>query len=222
MCPGPHWVRSTDYPRHNGVRSTDFPSRIGCEAPTSRGTTGCEEKLRRGRDSNPRYVAVHTISNRAPSATRSPLQGEDMRSPLPGETQFTGTLTASHFLCPVRNGASNEVIASRSKSRGACAFPRLAGFQAPLRETKHRQTNTEKQTAAERVLQPGGEGGIRTRGTLAGTPDFKSGTFGHSVTSPPRNISNEAALVKTLASHPSRKVQPEACPCAQFAEIYAW
>src|SRR5215211_1409494 len=26
------------------------------------------------RDSNPRYLSVHTISNRAPSATRSPLQ----------------------------------------------------------------------------------------------------------------------------------------------------
>ena len=29
---------------------------------------------RRGRDSNPRYVAVHTISSRAPSTTRSPLR----------------------------------------------------------------------------------------------------------------------------------------------------
>ena len=30
----------------------------------------------------------------------------------------------------------------------------------------------------------GGEGGIRTHGTLAGTPVFKTGTFNHSVTSP--------------------------------------
>ena len=30
----------------------------------------------------------------------------------------------------------------------------------------------------------GGEGGIRTPGTREGTPDFESGTFGHSVTSP--------------------------------------
>src|SRR5262245_17400856 len=29
---------------------------------------------RRERDSNPRYLAVHTISNRAPSATRTSLQ----------------------------------------------------------------------------------------------------------------------------------------------------
>lgn len=30
----------------------------------------------------------------------------------------------------------------------------------------------------------GGEGGIRTLGTCEGTPDFESGTFDHSVTSP--------------------------------------
>ena len=30
---------------------------------------------RRGRDSNPRYIAIHTLSKRAPSTTRSPLQG---------------------------------------------------------------------------------------------------------------------------------------------------
>ncbi len=32
----------------------------------------------------------------------------------------------------------------------------------------------------------GGEGGIRTLGTLARTPDFESGTFDHSATSPQR------------------------------------
>ncbi len=30
-------------------------------------------RQRRGRDSNPRYLAIHTISSRAPSASRSPL-----------------------------------------------------------------------------------------------------------------------------------------------------
>ena len=43
------------------------------------------------------------------------------------------------------------------------------------------------------VAQPqppvsGGESGIRTHGTLSGTPDFESGTFGHSVISPRRNM----------------------------------
>ena len=34
--------------------------------------------------------------------------------------------------------------------------------------------------------RPGGEGGIRTHGTLSGTPDFESGTIDHSATSPER------------------------------------
>ena len=32
-------------------------------------------RWRRGRDSNPRYVAVYTLSRRAPSTTRPPLRG---------------------------------------------------------------------------------------------------------------------------------------------------
>src|SRR6185437_6517443 len=34
------------------------------------------------------------------------------------------------------------------------------------------------------VFVSGGEGGIRTHGTLTRTPDFESGTFDHSATSP--------------------------------------
>ena len=38
-------------------------------------TSTCHfRKERRRRDSNPRYLTVHTISSRAPSTTRSPLQ----------------------------------------------------------------------------------------------------------------------------------------------------
>jgi hypothetical protein len=38
------------------------------------------------------------------------------------------------------------------------------------------------------VALAGGESGIRTHGTLTGTPDFESGTFGRSVISPPRTM----------------------------------
>jgi hypothetical protein len=34
------------------------------------------------------------------------------------------------------------------------------------------------------IVVYGGEGGIRTLGTLSRTPDFESGTFDHSATSP--------------------------------------
>lgn len=40
---------------------------------------------------------------------------------------------------------------------------------------------------ADHLRQKGGEGGIRTPGTFAGTPVFETGTFGRSVTSPDRD-----------------------------------
>ena len=51
--------------------------------------------------------------------------------------------------------------------------PRGAGLWAPDNST-------------ERVSRScsGGEGGIRTHGDVATTPDFESGTFDHSATSP--------------------------------------
>src|SRR5271156_343921 len=47
-----------------------------------------------------------------------------------------------------------------------------------------------------RFVISGGERGIRTHGTLTGTPDFESGTFGHSVSSPPRNLPGPRRIVK--------------------------
>ena len=48
----------------------------------------------------------------------------------------------------------------------------------------------------------GGEGGIRTHGGFAPTPDFESGTFDHSATSPVRaiggSIAGRAVLRHTL------------------------
>jgi hypothetical protein len=45
-------------------------------------------------------------------------------------------------------------------------------------------TSNKKGLPTGALFITGGEGGIRTHGTLARTPDFESGTFGHSVTSP--------------------------------------
>ena len=52
----------------------------------------------------------------------------------------------------------------------------------------------------------GGEGGIRTHGRLKPTPDFESGTFDHSATSPKRAIYRRAhftsnALNQAECSH---------------------
>ena len=50
----------------------------------------------------------------------------------------------------------------------------------------------------------GGEGGIRTPGTLSGTTDFESVTFGHSATSP-KSWARKSCL-KALASLDYRSV----------------
>jgi hypothetical protein len=47
---------------------------------------------------------------------------------------------------------------------------------------------------------PGGGHGIRTRGTLAGTPDFESGALNHSANPPPRGLVWAGSYVKSFGS----------------------
>ena len=54
----------------------------------------------------------------------------------------------------------------------------------------------------------GGEGGIRTPGTLAGSPDFESGAIDHSATSPSRRAKSRALWAKR-----KRKVFPVRSSC---------
>src|SRR5665213_384644 len=56
---------------------------------------------RRERDSNPRYLAVHTISNRAPSATRASLRQRRNPERVP-ETSRDG-LEQSKLVLPQRD-----------------------------------------------------------------------------------------------------------------------
>ena len=78
---------------------------------------------------------------------------------------------------PIRNNPLNsksrhDFVVARiypGKARG------LAGIASPKRCSKKNNINAKN---------AGGEGGIRTLGTIASTPDFESGTFDHSATSP--------------------------------------
>jgi hypothetical protein len=72
-------------------------------------------------------------------------------------------------------GARSQDWAWLRRSGGAPIV--VAGRSSRQRDEQGVVKQTEKTKA-------GGEGGIRTRGTLAGTHDFQSCTFGHSVTSP--------------------------------------
>ena len=86
--------------------------------------------LRRGRDSNPRCLATHTISNRAPSASRTPLH---------------------------MNGVEMKLRCHRTSAAGRHAHP-----------------------SAIRAERAGFEPAER----IARSPDFESGSFDHSDTSP--------------------------------------
>src|SRR6185437_5653135 len=57
-------------------------------------------------------------------------------------------------------------------------FVEPARFLSPTLSARH------KNAPRGGVFVSGGEGGIRTHGTLTRTPDFESGTFDHSATSP--------------------------------------
>jgi hypothetical protein len=68
----------------------------------------------------------------------------------------------------------------------------------------------KKATLRWLFLLRGGEGGIRTHGTLARTPDFESGTFDHSATSPDSVVSHRCErphYTDSLANLASNAVQ---------------
>ena len=54
------------------------------------GAAGLGGKWRRGRDSNPRWVAPYRISSAAPSATRRPLRGRELLRPIVSESKGDG------------------------------------------------------------------------------------------------------------------------------------
>ena len=66
------------------------------------------------------------------------------------------------------------------------------------------------------MARNGGEGGIRTHGTLASTPHFECGTFNHSATSPQRTDApcKAARMVETArnvnATHARHKTRDDA------------
>ena len=68
----------------------------------------------------------------------------------------------------------------------------------------------------------GGEGGIRTLGTIASTPDFESGTFDHSATSPNRTaiIATNRSIHATCAIHPNGTLlaKPDKAPSENVLE----
>jgi hypothetical protein len=112
---------------------------------------------------------------------------------------------------PPRGAGSSQVLPRHTREAPyRCSLPGLAGFDVsrcvgpnlhrrPTRLTRHGPASRGNSTPLKRIagyrapLVPrlarpcwslGGEGGIRTRGTVARARHFQCRTFGHSVTSP--------------------------------------
>ena len=123
-----------------------------------------ETYRRRGRDSNPRYLAIHTISNRAPSATRTPLQQN-----LCGRHQPRLPLLCFRLCSGSVGGRGwSGGFGPRAQFRRSCISCSRSEREIRLRGLFEHGAQTRSDS---------GEGGIRTPGTLAGTPDFESGAI---------------------------------------------
>jgi hypothetical protein len=90
-----------------------------------------------------------------------------------------------------------------SPGAGLAAAP---GGGAVLCQREEREQVAEFTVKWLNVALTGGESGIRTHGTLTGTPDFESGTFGRSVISPPRTMTAEAGAVNAWKVSLEREV----------------
>ena len=110
-----------------------------------------------------------------------------------GAVDYAGT---SSMTLPRRTG-SFRALARSSTQQVRQTLRTIAprgcgdGFgYSPVQTTRVGAPSTRPRTACSSCFPcddapfDSGEGGIRTRGTLAGTHDFQSCTFGHSVTSP--------------------------------------
>ena len=106
-----------------------------------------------------------------------------------GESGIRNRLRSGPLRKPAENLDSvREPIRQRRPCRGR-AHPRALDRMPNRTAPESRRDSTG----------PSGESGIRTHGTLAGTPDFESGTFGHSVISPRRNVAGTTGTVNASA-----------------------
>ena len=93
-------------------------------------------------------------------------------------------------------GASVSLPALRPASWTPCSSSQTRFALRANGVTSPRSGQARIASASLRQLGLGGESGIRTRGGRESTPDFESGTFGHSVTSPPANMAKRRRSVK--------------------------
>ena len=81
----------------------------------------------------------------------------------------------------------------------------MKGTKLPVRTPIDNKGMKSRESAFPALYRNGGWGGIRTPGTLAGTPVFKTGALNHSATHPSCGV---RALAHSLASDNPQSVPP--------------
>ena len=203
--------------RSSRMRASARPDCTDIRA-SGRGLPGCGRAETNRKDGQGRHREGTTwrFAHRL-SLSRS-LQDEEGRSVDEEATSFDRARSPSHTrsrfatrAARVREQATRRGTAARES---LCSPPRKAhrsrGMPAcGARGCPHRELC--------------GEQGIRTLGTLAGTPDFESGSFGHSDSSPPRTVPAPHRVVK-MRSGRAMRAGPFSPPEARATpgEMTAW
>ena len=96
-----------------------------------------------------------------------------------------------HTSSPTRRAAAAQPVPTSPAVPPAKPPARLVDSKWTVARSKRARV-----AIAKHLKFPSGERGIRTHGGLASTPDFESGSFGHSDSSPPRNLPIAKGSVK--------------------------
>ena len=119
-----------------------------------------------------RYVSSNRVGSHPPSSSETGNAPTGALLVSGGEGGIVRPIPGPHPCAPCASGP-------------ACGCPNSLRANSSNRVDSHPASPSEKRNAPGGAsLVSGGEGGIRTHGWLSPTPDFESGTFDHSATSP--------------------------------------
>ena len=156
------------------VRSSSFRAARPFTNDSLETRTPNSKARRRERDSNPRYVSVHLISNQAPSATRSSLRGGNWQRHLSKSTRKHTKFSKKHRkMRPVRRDRAPTSHPRGSDERWAPARLHARHAKEPLpsptrpqraaSKNKRRVATARAAASNARAAAPSALGRARTR-----------------------------------------------------------
>ena len=127
---------------------------------------------------------------------------------------------------PPKPNQRNPCLRKRSRWQGFVG--NAFGFQRRMWQRKSCNVRKSRRFTQFRGDGPkrsyGGEGGIRTPGSPKGTTDFESAPFGHSGTSPRRDIRGGSALISRRRPRKERAmiIAGAGCRYPRLGSAYSW